>query len=166
VSVSGPIITISGASVLSADSDASVMGAGDEVKMPATTFSWSVDLRLQMDPNRNGELDYAIENPNFDSKPTVAPNNESAWQQFLEAGAYTEFVNDPGGIRETISTNILGQIQQALADSIKTANNFVFPGGATFLFKNPGLTNTDDLAANITYMTPGASSVKKAAGSK
>jgi hypothetical protein len=165
VSANGPLISISGASVVSADSTANSMGSVDEVKMPATTFSWSVDLRLQMDPNQNGELGYGIENPNFNSAPTVAPNDESAWQKFLDAGCYTEFASDPGGIRETISTNILGQIQQALANSIKTANNFVFPGGATFLFKNPGLTNTDDLAANITYMTPDAASLKKAAGS-
>jgi hypothetical protein len=63
-------------------------------------------------------------------------------------------VSDPGNIRETMSTQVLNQIQQVLGQGINSSNQFVFPGGGAFLFKNPTFTDTLDLTANITYQSP------------
>jgi hypothetical protein len=66
-------------------------------------------------------------------------------------------VKDPSDIRETLQDQAMNNILPVLVATIKTLNHFVFPAGATFLFKNPSFTNTDDLAVNITYQTPSGS---------
>jgi len=128
--------------------------------MPPTTYAWSVDLLMEMDPSNNGRIMYTVQNGNFDAPPTVQPVDQSAWDRFLNAigGAIQDFVKDPGDIRETLDSQILGRIVPALTQSINTVNGFIFPGGASFLFKNPAFSNSDDLVANITYMTPAAKS--------
>ena len=37
---------------------------------------------------------------------------------------------------------------------VASSGGFIYPGGSTFLFKNPALSKSLDLAANITYLTP------------
>lgn len=158
VSLSGPLVTIAGSSVVSAQTDSSVMGSVFDVIMPPTTYAWSVDLLLEMDPSNNGQLNYAIQNANFSSPPTVAPEHQSAWDKFFSSvgGAFQQFVDDPGDIRGTVQSQVMNSIQPALVAAIQGANNFVFPGGGTFLFKDTTFTATDDLAADITYQTPAA----------
>jgi hypothetical protein len=111
-------------------------------------------------------LNYTIQNPNFSSPPTVAPEHQSAWDKFLDAisGFYQAFVDDPGGIRELIQSNVISGILPALTAAVNTANDFVFPGGNTFLFKNPQFSDTDELAVNITYLTPSAAAQTAAKG--
>lgn len=158
VSLSGPLVTIAGSSVVSAQTDSSVMGSVFDVIMPPTTYAWSVDLLLEMDPSNNGQLNYAIQNANFSSPPTVAPEHQSAWDKFFSSvgGAFQQFVDDPGDIRGTVQSQVMNSIQPALVAAIQGANNFVFPGGGTFLFKDTTFTATDNLAADITYQTPAA----------
>lgn len=167
VTFSGPTITLSGTSVVTADSQQSdEFGNVIDHSMPPTTYSWSVDLLLEMDPNNAGQLNFLMQNPNFDTAPTVAPVHQSAWDKFWDAvgGVFQSFAKDPGDIRETVNTQVVGNIQPAISSAIKTANAFVFPGGATFLFENPGFTNTDDLAANITYNAPSTKAEAVGAG--
>jgi hypothetical protein len=82
LTVSGPTIKISGTAVVSADSSTESNGSILDHQMPETTYAWSADLVLSMDLQNNGQLDYTVQNPNFDSKPTVAKHNESAWDKF------------------------------------------------------------------------------------
>jgi hypothetical protein len=157
VSVNGTTVTLSGQSIVSGQTEVSIQDSIPQqaIMLPAT-YSWSVDLVLSMDLTNNGQIDYGIENASFDNPPTVAPDNRSGWQKFLDAisGNFDIFVSDPGNIRETMSTQVLNQIQQVLIQGINSSNQFVFPGGGVFLFKNPTFTDTLDLTANITYQSP------------
>jgi hypothetical protein len=156
VTANGSTVTLSGQSVISADSSSDSMGSVDDESMPPTTYSWSVNLVLQMDLANEGQLDYAIQNPNFSSAPTVAPDNESAWDKFWSnvGGVFQSFAQNPGNIRGTVQSQVIGAIAPALVASINSAKHFVFPGGSTFVFKNAQFSDSDDLAANITYLAP------------
>jgi hypothetical protein len=156
VAVQGTTITLAGQSTVSADIDSTVGRENVDTQMLPATYAWSVDLVLSMDLVNSGQIDYPIQNANFDSAPTVAPENESGWQKFLQdmSGQLQVFVSDPGNIRETLNTQVLNQIQQVLVQGVNSSNQFIFPGGGTFLFKNPTFTDTLDLTANITYQSP------------
>src|SRR5438270_9385363 len=161
VKVNGERVSLSGTAVVWADLEMiNFQGQDLSEIMPPTTYAWSVDLLMEMDPSNNGRIMYTVQNGNFDAPPTVQPVDQSAWDRFLNAigGAIQDFVKDPGDIRETLDSQILGRIVPALTQSINTVNGFIFPGGASFLFKNSAFSNSDDLVANITYMTPAAKS--------
>jgi hypothetical protein len=155
VSVSGSTVSLSGSVTVSTDVEAVTGCSIDDETMPATTYSWSVDLVLQMDLTANGQLDYAIVNQNFSSNPTVEPQNQSAWDKFWESvgGIYQTFVDDVD-IRGSIQSNVLNTIVPALTAAINSPNHFVFPGANTFLFANPQFSGAGDLVVDLTYMTP------------
>jgi hypothetical protein len=152
VAVNLTTVTLAGQSIVSSEVDSTI----GTLIMPPTTYSWSVDLVLSMDLTNNGQIDYVIENASFDNAPTVAPDNESGWEKFWNdlTGNAKIFATDPGSIRETLQAQVMNQIQQTLVQGINSSNRFVFPGGGTFLFKNPTFTDALALTANITYQSP------------
>lgn len=156
ITLNGPQVSLNGSSVVAASATQVIGETSNTLTMPETTFPWSADLLLQMDPANNGQLNFAIQNANFNSDPTVTPVDQSNWDKFIQAvtGSYQSFAQDPGDIRESLSAQVTGSLPAAISRAMAGANGFVFPGGAVFLFQNPGFTATDDLAANITYMTP------------
>lgn len=157
LSLNNNTATLSGSIVISADSQQTDnFGNLLDHSMPATTYSWSIDIVLQVDLTVNGQLDLVLKNGNFTSAPTVQPQNQSAWDKFWESvgGVFQEFVNNLGDLRTTTESTIVDNIQPNLSATIKSANQFIFPGGITFVFANPQFSATDDLAANITYLNP------------
>jgi hypothetical protein len=153
-------IKLSGAITASASTSTQFAqsSSSSSTEMPDTTYNWSVDLQLYMDMGTNAQLDLKIINPNFDSNPVVAKHNESWWEKFLNAlsGYMKSYTSDLGDLRTSIKSDIEGNLQSNLADIVKTANHFVFPGAKTFTFKNPQFSDSQTLVSNITYLNPNA----------
>lgn len=154
IAFSGDTITLSGTITCSASEHVYAMGSDNETDMPATTYSWSATLQLQMNLAENGSLDIVVANSDFDSKPTVANHDQSWWEKLIEGfgGGMQQYVNDFGGIQGQVQTT-LNNVLPAIKSALSTMNDFVFPGASTFAFKNPQFSGDLDLASNITYLS-------------
>lgn len=150
-------LKISGAIVVDAQHDTSD-GQGGYTKrvMPKTTYQWSVELQVYMDPRNNGQLDFKVASEDFNKPPTVEQHDETAWQKFINTMGGQRFVNDIGDMRKHIKDQVTGSVVDSLQKALEKANHFIFPGAKTFTFKNPTFTDTRDLASNITYLNPNA----------
>jgi hypothetical protein len=156
-------VAISGAAIVGASSflDCDPTGTGGGVgvlslSMPETTYAWSVNLVLQMDPANNGQLDLAITNPSFNSPPSMAADKRSDWEKFGQfvSGINEIRVADMGDLRSYIRDSVLPGVKNSFASVLNHANDFVFPGNNTFLFKNPQFSaEKKNLIVNITYST-------------
>lgn len=148
-------ITVSGNVTTTSSSDGNP-AAIDTITMLATTFSWSVDLVLQADLTANGQLDYQLQNQNFDSAPTTAAAPDpSWWQKFLDglSGEYQTYANNIDDLRSDVQTT-LNSVSTQLTSLLASANHFVFPGGNTFAFADPAFSDSLDLTADLTYLMP------------
>lgn len=127
-----------------------------DLKMPETTYNWSISMGLNMDLSVNGELDLVIVKKNIDSDPVVKKDDRSAWDKFWQAvaGITKIYLDNLSDLRGQIVTDIEGNIVKKLNEGLSSTSHFIFPGGRTFAFKNPTFSNSRDLAANITYLSP------------
>lgn len=128
----------------------------DTYKMPETTYNWSLSLGLSMNLNNNGELKLMVIDKDLDSEPVVKKEDHSGWLAFLEAlaGITRYFLDDLSDLRTQVLTDIESKIARQVTSGLGSTSHFIFPGGRTFAFKNPTLTASRDLAANITYLSP------------
>ncbi len=161
----GQKVKIEGSFAVSAQgSTVDAFGGTQIATMPEATYAWSVELLLKIvsksqDQNKPQYqvLTYSIQNQDFDSPPTYAPDNESLWDKIIsDEGSFSTFAENPDNIRGNLEQNVENTIIPALQTSIQNAGHFIFPGGQTFLFSDATLTPTGDLVANITYLAPGA----------
>lgn len=149
-------LRLAGSLTTQAEVDLSNTQGGGSVVMPATTYAWSVDLVLQIDLAQGGQLDLVLENADFDGAPSVAQHDESWWQRFLQglSGQFASYVDSLGSLRDQVKGGIESEVMGRLQASLRSANHFVFPGGRSFVFKNPQFSDALDLASNITYLAP------------
>lgn len=146
ISIAAPdLITVAGTITISASQVESFAGPPVTYVLPDTTYSWSVDLQLQMDLTNKGQLDIVVSKSDFPAKPTVASHG-SGWM--------TQYVDHLDNIRQTIEAQILGTLVSSLKAGLSKATHFVFPGGRAFLFKSPKFNASNDLVSTITYQTP------------
>jgi hypothetical protein len=154
ITFNGDTIHVSGTITCSASEIVSSSETDNETDMPATTYAWYADLRLQMNLADNGSLDIVVVDSDFDSPPTVAGHDLKWWQKVIEGfgGGMTQYVKDFGGLQGDVQTN-LDAVLPAIKSVLSTTNDFVFPGANTFAFKNPQFSDDLDLASNITYLS-------------
>ena len=145
VTVNGPQVSLIGSANISAE-----MGfAGPQfftayTTLPPTVYPWSMDFLLQMDPKNNGRVMFAQQKIDLTMAPEPQQGQQRAFNDFV--GHCPAFLTDPGGIRQALNSQAQGLVA--------SSGGFIYPGGSTLLFKNPALSKSLDLAANITYLTP------------
>ncbi len=120
--------------------------------LPKTQYIWNVDLKLEMNSSNLGEVGYGIVDASFNKAPVVAPSDAAAFQVFVQT--WPMFSTDPGGIRAAVQEYVQTRIAVPTPAGGNLAGSLVFPGGASFLFKNPEISPSGDLAANVTYKAP------------
>jgi hypothetical protein len=152
ISLNGQLIRISGTITTSATDNVDYYWDAP-TEMPVTTYSWYIEYQMSMDLDNNGQLDIAVAKDangnticDFNSPPTVAGHGN--WDKFVQ------YVNDFGGIRGRVETEILRVLPDKLTFKGAMASNFIFVGSRMFLFKNPEFSDTSDLVCNITYLSP------------
>lgn len=124
------------------------------MKMPKTTYSWSVDLlpHMKIQSGSEGILELVIKNPDFNQDPKVEKKTQTWWEKFVSgaSGCVKVYIDNLGNMRDQVE-NEIDTIYPTLKNYLESLNAFVFPGGKTFLFKDPMFSNALDLASTITY---------------
>lgn len=115
---------------------------GTTEEMDDTTFYWELDIQVYMDSTNAGQLDFKVASSDFNQPPVITRKDKPF--------RVTD-TNDIGDIRKTIMPTVEATVMKSLAGVLKNPGHFVFPGGKTFLFKNPQFSTTTDLASEITY---------------
>ncbi len=139
--------------IVSARQEGAISGSQLLLSLPSPNYGWQAILNLEMSAANLGQVAYALGNGSaFDAAPLIPTGQESFFQQFVQS--YPQFTTDPGGIRAAVQAYVTANLTAPSAPGVVLANSFVFPGGATFLFKNPTVATLGDLATNITYKSP------------
>jgi hypothetical protein len=128
---------------------------GTDSKLPSTTYEWSVNMELAIN-NNTGQLHFKTTEPSFDKKPTVEGWNDNIIEQLWNALHRTccTYRDDISGLRSNVKNCIVNNILDSLTKALSPSNDFVFPGGKTFIFKQPMFSESMDLTSTITYRSP------------
>lgn len=107
-------------------------------------FNWIMDIKVYMDAVNNGQLDLKIGDTKFDYSSRVT--NEGS-------KSHSHLVIDYSHTMSTLLQLMKTKVQEILPGLLKNTGNFIFPGGKTFVFKNPQFSKHADLVSEITYLS-------------
>lgn len=82
------------------------------------------------------------------------PLNISGWGNAASGKSITKVVNDIKSQTQQMAQSFMNGLDGAIQASLNGPQNWIFPGGNTFFFKDVAFSETMDLVAHITYADP------------
>ncbi|MEM9232347.1 MAG: hypothetical protein AAGB10_22390 [Pseudomonadota bacterium] len=116
---------------------------GDIVKYRVTT-------RFNLGVDANGQLAVSMADPAFED---LSNFDTSFWAKVISLGQINQFIANIKGFLDVMH-RFLSDRPNRVKAMLNGSRSWVFPGGQTFLFKDPQFSSKQDLVAHVTYAAP------------
>lgn len=120
---------------------------------------YNCDTNYTIGVDSHGNLSVTMDTPVFKDQSNF---NIDGWAKFVSAGTIEGMISKVKDFWTVMKTFLAGQENQILA-MLNGSSTWVFPGGQTFVFKNAGFSDHQDLIADVTYAEPTAKAVSASA---
>jgi hypothetical protein len=140
-------LTASGSIAVSADYQ-TISRTPEEWSSPTFTFAWTANYSVEPTNSGGGvEFVYSAATSNFPTSPTSQSGGDAGWGQHIPSDVLTKILaNAVSGICSNLSAGMIG--------AMSSMSDFVFCGGGTFYFSNPGVSSKFALYTTIQYQNP------------
>lgn len=130
-------------------------------KVDGNLIDYTIETNYLIGVDAYGNFTVTIKNGKSKITDNSVTLKADAWLELITVGTINDFFDSLNNQVDTIKTAYVNGFDKKILSMLNGSGVWVFPGGKTFVFKDVGFSEHQDLVTHVTYTDPSSTSFKK-----